>query len=123
MKLSTSIPSYGDHVVAPRETDLEYIISVGKEEARRRERKICNSSNNDDDDLGDNSNSSEAFFVVDVGCIERKYHRWRQCFPRIKPFYGKLYVCFFYNFICTTLAVRRRVESVTGLGAAYRISI
>ncbi len=97
MSLSTSIPPYGDHVVAPRETDLEDILSIGKEEARRRERKICNSSNSDDGDLGDNnSNSSEAFFVVDVGCIQRKYHRWRQCFPQIKPFYGKLLFSFMH---------------------------
>ncbi len=89
MRLSTSIPPYGDHVVAPKETELEDILHIGKEEARRRERKICNSSNFDDDGTGDNdTNLSEAFFVVDVRSIERKYHRWRECFPRIKPFYG-----------------------------------
>ncbi len=109
MSLSTSIPPYGDHVVAPRETDLEDILSIGKEEARRRERKICSSSNSDDADLGGHD-SSEAFFVVDVGCIQRKYHRWRQCFPRIKPFYGKLLFSFmhalFFISMCNTFELR-----------------
>ncbi len=119
MKLRTQIPQHGDHVVAPRETDLKYIVSIGKEEARRRERKICNSSNNDhDDDLGgNNSNSSEAFFVVDVECIKRKYHCWGNCFPRIKPFYGKCCpYAFFRLHMYHFSGEEKGRESVTGLG-------
>lgn len=29
------------------------------------------------------------FFAVDLECVLLKYRRWHDCFPRIKPFYGK----------------------------------
>lgn len=32
---------------------------------------------------------SDAFFVMDLECVLHKYRRWHECFPRVKPFYGK----------------------------------
>lgn len=32
---------------------------------------------------------SDVFFAVDLECVLLKYRRWHECFPRIKPFYGK----------------------------------
>lgn len=38
---------------------------------------------------GSDDEGSDAFFAVDVECVLHKYRRWHECFPRVKPFYGK----------------------------------
>lgn len=34
----------------------------------------------------------EAFYVIDLGCVLKKYQQWVRYLPRVKPFYG---MCFY----------------------------
>lgn len=32
----------------------------------------------------------DAFYIVNLGDVVRKFHLWREKLPRVEPFYGKL---------------------------------
>jgi ornithine decarboxylase len=68
--------------IAISSTSLDWphgILEVGKAEVRRRKQLF---ESNDGDRAGG------AFYIVDLGCILKKFEQWYKCFPTVKPFYA-----------------------------------
>lgn len=67
----------------------------------------------------------EAFYIIDLGCVLKKYQQWVRCLPRVKPFYAvkcnpnnaivKTLASVGVNFDCASKA---EIQQILGMGVS-----
>ena len=43
-------------------------------------------------EIVESGTQEDPFYVMDLGEVVARYHRWKELMPRVEPFYGEIYL-------------------------------